>query len=240
MSPGRGASRGHEVHETVVAGTSGHPVSGSVLATFTLGDEHLEGAADECPVLRPREIVLQGHETLIALLHNGSAAPARSIDAAGVPGRGEYWKVNAPANEPARTTSSVCLEVRLGLAGEAHDDVGGDRRFGHGGTYPLEDAEVTIGAIGAPHPLEHVVGPGLQGHVQRRHHVGRLGHRLDDVVGEVAGMRRREPHPLQAVDVTAGAKQLRERTALAELDAIGVDVLPEQRHLQDALLRQGL
>ena len=29
------------------------------------------------------------------------------MDAAGVPGRGEYWKVNADANRDARTTSSV-------------------------------------------------------------------------------------------------------------------------------------
>ena len=27
---------------------------------------------------------------------------------AGVPGRGEYWKVNAPANCDCRATSSVC------------------------------------------------------------------------------------------------------------------------------------
>jgi hypothetical protein len=40
---------------------------------------------------------------------------------------------------------------------------------------------------------------------------------------------------VSALDVAAGPQQLRERAAVAELDAVGVDVLPEQRHLQDAV-----
>ena len=56
--------------------------------------------------------------------------------AAGVPARIEYWKVNALENRAARTTSSVPWEVGLGLAREADDDVGGDRRVGDSSTDP--------------------------------------------------------------------------------------------------------
>ena len=73
-----------------------------------------------------------------------------------------------------------------------------------------------------------------------RHDVGRLGHRVDDVVGEAARVRAGEPHPLEPVDVAAGAQQLAEREPVAELDAVGVDVLPEQRDLEHALGDQRL
>ena len=42
------------------------------------------------------------------------------------------------------------------------------------------------------------------------------------------------------VDLAAGAEQLAEGEAVAELDAVGVDVLPEQRHLDDALCDERL
>ena len=72
------------------------------------------------------------------------------------------------------------------------------------------------------------------------HDVRRLGHRVDDVVGEVARVRAGEAHPLQPVDRAAGAQQLAEREPVAELDAVGVDVLAEQRDLEDALGDQRL
>ena len=73
-----------------------------------------------------------------------------------------------------------------------------------------------------------------------RHHVRGLGHRRDHVVGEVLGVRAGEPHPLEALDLAAGAEQLAEGEAVAELDAVGVHVLPQQGHLGDALGDQRL
>ncbi len=104
----------------------------------------------------------------------------------------------------------------------------------------VEDRQVARRPVGAAHPAQHVVRAGLQRHVQLRADVRRLGHRGDDVGGEVARVRRGEPDPLQPVDVAAGPQQLRERAAVAELDAVGVDVLPEQRHLQHAVGGQRL
>ncbi|MBG9885135.1 hypothetical protein ABE10_00750, partial [Bacillus toyonensis] len=39
------------------------------------------------------------------------------------------------------------LEVLFGLAGESHDDVGGDRRVGDASAHPLQDAEEPLTAI---------------------------------------------------------------------------------------------
>ena len=79
-----------------------------------------------------------------------------------------------------------------------------------------------------------------------RAHIRRLRHRLDDVVGELGWVRRGEPHPLQRVDPPACAQKLRERPTVARLlrvgerNAVSVDVLTEQRHLEDALVDQCL
>jgi hypothetical protein len=55
-----------------------------------------------------------------------------------------------------------------------------------------------------------------------------------------AGCGEVKPHPLQPVDRTARAQQLGERLTVAELDAVGVDVLPQQGDLGDALGDQRL
>ena len=51
------------------------------------------------------------------------------------------------------------------------------------------EAEEPLGPVRAPHRSQHAVGARLQRHVQLRHHVGRLGHRLDHVVGEGGRVR---------------------------------------------------
>ena len=79
--------------------------------------------------------------------------------------------------------------------------------------------------------------PDCSGMCRLRHDVGRLGHRVDHVVGEGGRVRAGEPDPLQALDLAAGAQQLAEGEPVAELHAVGVDVLAEQRHLDDALRR---
>ncbi len=76
--------------------------------------------------------------------------------------------------------------------------------------------------------------------MQLVHHVRGLGHRGDHVVREVARVRRGEADPLQALDLPGGAQQLGERLAVAQVGAVGVDVLAEQGHLDDALADQRL
>ena len=53
-------------------------------------------------------------------------------------------------------------------------------------------------------------------------------------------MRAREAHPLESVDLTAGAQQIGEGTAVTEFDAVGIDVLPQQGDLDDAVGHESL
>ncbi len=113
-------------------------------------------------------------------------------------------------------------------------------------THPFDDAQVAVGAIGTPHRAQDAVRTRLQWHVQRRTHVGRLGHRLDDIVAELGGVWRGEAHPLQSVYASAGPQQLGECVPVTGLlrigkrNTIGVDVLTQQRDLQNPLVDQGL
>ena len=123
------------------------------------------------------------------------------------------------------------LEVLFGLAREPDDDVGGDGGVRDAGANAVEDAEELLGPVGPPHRLEDAVGTRLQRHVQLRHDGGRLGHGVDDVVGERRRVRAREADALEPVDPAGGAEQLAERLPVAELDPVGVDVLAEQGDL---------
>ena len=53
-------------------------------------------------------------------------------------------------------------------------------------------------------------------------------------------MRRGKAHALDALDAAHGAQQVGERAALTESDAVGVDVLAQQGHLDGALRGDGL
>ena len=110
-----------------------------------------------------------------------------------------------------------------------------DRRVRDAVAHAVEDAEEALGAVGAAHGAQDAVGAGLQRHVQLRHDVRRLGHRVDHVVGEGGRVRAREADALEAVDLAGGAQQLAEGETVAEFDAVGVDVLTEERHLDRAV-----
>ena len=71
--------------------------------------------------------------------------------------------------------------------------------------------------------------------MQLRHDVRRLCHGFDDVVGEVPGVWTGEPNALEPFDLPAGTQKLGEGPAIAELHAVGVDVLPEQRDFYDTV-----
>ncbi len=51
-------------------------------------------------------------------------------------------------------------------------------------------------------------------------------------------MRREEPDPLQAVDLTDRGEEVSEVVAVGQIVAVGVDVLAQQRDLPDTAVRQ--
>jgi hypothetical protein len=102
-----------------------------------LADEHLDRAADLRlhPVVR--DAVLQRDQPVVALAHDllrqrrqvggGRAGPAGVLEGEGA--------------REARGLDAAqgVLEVGVGLAGEADDDVGGDGGVGHRRPHPVED-----------------------------------------------------------------------------------------------------
>ena len=88
------------------------------------------------------------------------------------------------------------------------------------------------------HARERAVAARLQRQVQVLAHARALGHRRDRLGPQVLRVRRREADALDAVDRVERAQQIGELRAElpgAEVAAVGVDVLAEQRDLDDAV-----
>ncbi len=193
---GAGAVRG-EVDQAVVAGAAGHAVRGGVLAALALGDEDLDDGAVLPRVLLGRDLLDERDEPVVALLDDRPGHLVRHGRGRGA--RADRVLEGERGGEPGLADEvEGGREVLLGLAGEADDDVRGDRRVRDVRADVVQDREVAVAAVGAAHRLQDRVGAGLQRHVQRRHDVRRVAHRLDHVVGEVPRVRRGEPDPLQA------------------------------------------
>ena len=74
----------------------------------------------------------------------------------------------------------------------------------------------------------------LQRQVELLAHLGRLGHGLDRLGPQVLRVRAGEADAPDALDRAHGTEQVgEERAALRDVAAVGVHVLPEQRHLGD-------
>ena len=72
-------------------------------------------------------------------------------------------------------------EVLLRLAGEADDDVGGQRQVGDGGAHLLDQPQVALAAVRPPHRLQHAGRAGLERQVRVLADRVALGHGGDDV-----------------------------------------------------------
>src|SRR6266540_2320811 len=117
---------GRDVHEPAVAGTSGEAPGGAVLAPLAGADQHLDLAPDQSAAGVPGDLILQRDEPLVALLHDrlGYLAVHRGGRRAGA--------LRVLERERARESRLAhdvqrLLEVVVGLAGEADDDVSRDR-----------------------------------------------------------------------------------------------------------------
>ena len=143
--------------EPVIARSPGQPLGLGVLLALALRDEHLDDTALEPLVLAPGDLLDELRQAHIALLHH----LARHL--IGHRGRGSAGALGVlegvGAREP-RLANDVhrLLEVGLGLAWEADDDVGRDGSLGHCRTHAVDDAEVSVLTIRAAHRLKDAVG----------------------------------------------------------------------------------
>ncbi|OEI67234.1 hypothetical protein Cus16_3135 [Curtobacterium sp. ER1/6] len=234
-----GPLRDGEVHESRVLGAPGHPVRRVVLLALAGRDEDLHGPTDLLRVLLAGDPVLQRDEPVVALLHDLLRQLVGHRRRGGA--RADGVLEGEGRREPRLLDHAERVrEVLLRLTGEADDDVRRDGGVRDPGAHPVEDAEEPLAAVAASHGLEDPVGAGLQRHVQLRHDVRRLRHRVDHVVGEGGRVRAREADALEPLDLAGGAEQLAEGLPVAELDPVRVHVLPEQRHLDGTVVDERL
>ena len=127
------------------------------------------------------------------------------------------------------------LELRLGLAAEADDDVGRDGDVRDGAADAVEPLEVVLDRVLPAHPLEDAVVAGLDGQVERLADRRAVGHGIDQPIREVPRVRGDEPEAwdrraaVGRAEVVDRADELREVRAAPEVElaarpALGADV----------------
>src|SRR5215207_3043395 len=92
------------------------------------------------------------------------------------------------------------LEVLIGLAGEADDDVGGDRAVRDVLADQRHPVEVALAVVGPAHPLQHLTRPGLQGQMDVLAERAQPGVGADHVLAHVLGVWAGVADPLDPLD----------------------------------------
>src|SRR6056297_3179761 len=129
------------------------------------------------------------------------------------------------------------IEIGLGLAGKADDEIRGKRDVRSRLAQPADAVLVFQHRVPALHQCQHPVGAGLYRQVQIVGQLGRVGVGLDQPVGEFHWVRGREADALDAVERSHVADQHRQirRAAVMHGSPVGVDVLAQQIDLAHAL-----
>src|ERR1035438_10202892 len=120
------------------------------------------------------------------------------------------------------------LEIGFGLAGKAHDDVGGQRHVALGVLDPGDALDVLIAGIEPLHRGEYAAGTGLHGQVDviAEHGIG--VHGVHDGFGEVARVGSGVAHAADTGDLAGARQQRGEVPASGRGVAVAVHVLPEK------------
>ena len=137
-------------------------------------------------------------------------------------------------------------EVRLGLAGKAHNDVGREIHARSRAAQGFDDLQVARPRVGPVHRAQDAVAARLERQVDAFTQLGQPAVGLNQVLGEAPGMGRGESEARQAVDFMEALKQLHKRSRAAggrillssRTPAVAGDDLAKQGDLPHAALRQ--
>ncbi len=120
------------------------------------------------------------------------------------------------------------LELRLGLAAEADDDVGRDGDAGDGLADPVEPLLVVLDGVLAAHPVEDGVRARLDRQVEVLADGAALGQRRDQPVRQVPRVRGDEPQAPDGVAAIGGPQRVDGADELGQVGAPG-EVEPAAR-----------
>src|ERR1700679_3872243 len=121
------------------------------------------------------------------------------VDGGGVGAGGVFEAVDGVVAYGVEERDGV-FEVAVGFAGEAYDDVRGERDVAARGLGPGYAFEVPVAGVLALHGLEDGGAAGLHGQVDVVAEGGDGVDDVDDVAGEVAGVRSGKADALDARD----------------------------------------
>lgn len=129
-------------------------------------------------------------------------------------------------------------QVGLGLAGEAHDEVGagtGPRRLAPDGVQQLQEA---VGVPEAAHRPQHTRGRVLEGQVEVRRDLRGRGQYVDEAGPHLRGLQIADPDPFDPLDVGELRQQRLQQPDVTEVLAVRGVVLGDQHDFLHALLGQ--
>ena len=106
-------------------------------------------------------------------------------------------------------------EIRVGFAGEADDEIGGEGELGLRFAQAIDDAQIIVAGVVAVHRVEDAVGARLHRQMQLRHQFGQVAMRGDQAVVDVARMARGVAQPVDAGDFRKPLEQSRKRPGAA-------------------------
>ena len=129
-------------------------------------------------------------------------------------------------------------EIGLALAGEADDEVAGQRDIGPRGADALDQSQIVGGGVAAVHGGEDAVGAGLHRQMQIGHQRIEIAMGGDEIVVHVARMAGGVAQAVDARDFGEAEQQPAEApvAAVGPFAMPGVDVLAEQRELAHAAI----
>src|SRR5690606_330053 len=128
------------------------------------------------------------------------------------------------------------LEIRIGLAGEANDEIGAEGNVRAQFFQAAQLRLVLDGGVAALHHREDTVGTGLHRQVQVADQLRHLGIDVDQRIGKFHRVAGGVADAVNAVDGADHDDQFRQvgDAAGAVITAVGVDVLAEQVDLTHA------
>ena len=132
------------------------------------------------------------------------------------------------------------VHVRVGLAGEPHDERRAERDPGHAAADAREQRIVGLSRPRALHPFEHGVRRVLQRQIDVLADLLAVGHGAQRPVVNRRRVQVEQTDPFEAPDRVQIAQQSGERAAFAAVDAVERGVLRDEQQLLHAARRQGL
>ena len=201
-------------------------------------DQHLDGLSEQRAVFGCRELLLHREQHLVAPLLLGRRDVVDEVAREG-PGARRVLEDVALREADLPAERDRLVEVRGRLPRVADDPVAVQLDVGRLRPELVDALLVALDGVAAPHGLEHPVAARLRGEVQEARDLRQLRDRVDQVRAQEVRVRGDEREPTQRRDLVEAPQQPRERGVLPlEVSAVGVDGLPQQRDLGDAVVAQ--